>query len=115
MTSKTAMALSTINPSNEQVLAQYNIMDAADVGGIVKQARTTFADWKHLGIDKRAEYMHNFARELRKNKTNLALTCTREMGKSIKESLSEVEKCAWVMEFYGDNGPIFLQDRKSVV
>lgn len=122
MTSKTAMALSTINPSNEQVLAQYNIMDAADVGGIVKQARTTFADWKHLGIDKRAEYMHNFARELRKNKTNLALTCTREMGKSIKESLSEVEKCAWVMEFYGDNGPIFLHDeaintdaRKSIV
>src|SRR5207244_10940003 len=54
--------------------------------------------------------MHNFALELRGNKTNLARTCTREMGKPIKESLSEVEKCAWAIEYYGDNGPIFLND-----
>ncbi len=32
------------------------------------------------------------------------------MGKAIKESLSEVEKCAWVMEFYADNGSVFLHD-----
>jgi succinate-semialdehyde dehydrogenase/glutarate-semialdehyde dehydrogenase/succinyl-CoA reductase len=114
--------VSTISPSSEQVLAQYGIMDIAQVGGIVKQARNAFADWKSIDISKRAEFMHNFAQELRKNKTNLARTCTREMGKSIKESLSEVEKCAWVMEFYGDNGPIFLNDeavntdaRKSIV
>ena len=47
---------------------------------------------------------------------------TKEMGKPIKESLSEVEKCAWVMEVYGDNGEIFLNSefintdaRKSVL
>jgi succinate-semialdehyde dehydrogenase/glutarate-semialdehyde dehydrogenase/succinyl-CoA reductase len=47
---------------------------------------------------------------------------TKEMGKPIKESLFEVEKCAWAMEFYGDNANIFLHDesvntdaRKSVI
>ena len=30
------------------------------------------------------------------------------MGKPLKESLAEVEKCAWAMEFYGDNGEMFL-------
>jgi succinate-semialdehyde dehydrogenase/glutarate-semialdehyde dehydrogenase/succinyl-CoA reductase len=122
MASRTVTAVSTINPSNEEVLAQYEIMGATEVGRTVKQARTAFTDWKNLGINKRAEFMHNFAQELRKNKASLARTCTREMGKSIKESTSEVEKCAWVMEFYGDNGPIFLNDeavntdaRKSII
>ena len=44
------------------------------------------------------------------------------MGKAIKESLSEIDKCAWVMEFFGDNGTIFINDetvntdaRKSLI
>jgi succinate-semialdehyde dehydrogenase/glutarate-semialdehyde dehydrogenase/succinyl-CoA reductase len=122
MNSRTVAAVSTTNPSNEEVLARYEIMDATAVGEIVKQARLAFESWKSTGIHKRAEFMHNFALELRKNKTNLARTCTREMGKPIKESLSEVEKCAWAIEYYGDNGPIFLNDealntdaRKSVI
>ncbi|WKT57360.1 aldehyde dehydrogenase family protein [Candidatus Nitrosotenuis chungbukensis] len=61
-------------------------------------------------------------KSLRKNKTELASLATKEMGKPIKESLSEVEKCAWAMEFYADNSDIFLHDeaintdaRKSVI
>src|SRR2546422_7463860 len=110
MNSRTVVAVSTTNPSNEEVLAQYEIMGATEVGEIVKQARLAFEDWKSTSIHKRAEFMHKFAQELRGNKTNLARTCTREMGKPIKESLSEVEKCAWAIEYYGDNGPIFLND-----
>ena len=114
--------LSTVNPSNGNVNAQYPIMNASGVGDLVKQSRAAFADWKGTDIHKRAEFMHQFAQELRRNKTNLAMTATKEMGKPMKESLSEIEKCAWVMEFYGDNGPIFLNDeavntdaRKSIV
>jgi succinate-semialdehyde dehydrogenase/glutarate-semialdehyde dehydrogenase/succinyl-CoA reductase len=32
------------------------------------------------------------------------------MGKAIKEARSEVEKCAWVMEYYADNGKIFVNE-----
>src|SRR5438128_10494005 len=32
------------------------------------------------------------------------------MGKGIKEARSEVEKCAWVMEYYADNGKVFTTD-----
>ena len=32
------------------------------------------------------------------------------MGKAIKEARSEVEKCAWAMEYFADNGKIFATD-----
>jgi succinate-semialdehyde dehydrogenase/glutarate-semialdehyde dehydrogenase/succinyl-CoA reductase len=44
------------------------------------------------------------------------------MGKAIKEARSEVEKCAWAMEYYADNGQILSTDevvntdaRKTVI
>ena len=59
---------------------------------------------------KRADHIHDFAQELRKNKEELARKITQEMGKAIKEARSEVEKCAWVMEYYADNGKIFVNE-----
>jgi succinate-semialdehyde dehydrogenase/glutarate-semialdehyde dehydrogenase/succinyl-CoA reductase len=32
------------------------------------------------------------------------------MGKPLKESIGEVEKCAWALEFYADHGDSFLAD-----
>jgi acyl-CoA reductase-like NAD-dependent aldehyde dehydrogenase len=52
---------------------------------------------------------HDFAQELR-NKEELTRKVTQEMGKAIKEARSEVEKCAWVMDYYADNGKVFTTD-----
>lgn len=121
-TSTSSSSFSTVNPSNGQVISQYEIMSRAEIEQNVKEARDAFGYWRALDISKRAAFMQDFAQELRKNKINLARTATQEMGKPLKESISEVEKCAWVMEYYGDNGPIFLSDeaintdaRKSII
>src|ERR671913_1589392 len=87
----------------------------------VKKGQNTFQNWKR-DSSKRTDLLHDFANELRKNKENLAMTATKEMGKAIKEARSEVEKCAWVIEYYADNGQIFSTDevvntdaRKTVI
>src|SRR5574338_315410 len=101
------MSVKTINPATEEVIAEYEIISNEKISESVKKSRSAFGEWKK-DIKKRAAFVHTFADELRKNKTDLARVVIREMGKPIKEALSEVEKCAWAMEFYGDNGDIFL-------
>ena len=47
----------------------------------------------------------------KRSKEELAKTATREIGKAIKEARSEVEKCAWAMEYFSDNGKMLATDR----
>jgi succinate-semialdehyde dehydrogenase/glutarate-semialdehyde dehydrogenase/succinyl-CoA reductase len=113
--------LITTNPATGETISEYDSMCKDEVDFMVEKSRSVFADWKK-DIKKRIEHIHFLAEILRKNKKNLAEVATKEMGKPIKESLAEVEKCAWVMEFYGDHGAIFLTDesintdaRKSII
>jgi acyl-CoA reductase-like NAD-dependent aldehyde dehydrogenase len=105
-TAATARQLKTINPATEEIINQYQIMTKEQINDKVKKARSTFPDWKR-DIDKRTDFLYAFAKELRKNKEHLAKTVTQEMGKAIKEARSEVEKCAWTIEYYADHGKIF--------
>jgi succinate-semialdehyde dehydrogenase/glutarate-semialdehyde dehydrogenase/succinyl-CoA reductase len=84
-------------------------MSKEKVNDTVKKSKETFVDWKK-DFHKRIEFVHRLAQELRKNKNELAQVATTEMGKPLKESISEIEKCALVMEFYGDNGQVFMND-----
>ena len=111
----------TINPATEEVLMEYQIISKERIDDKVKNAQNAFQDWKK-DASKRTDILHDFANVLRKDKENLAKTATNEMGKAIKESRSEVEKCAWVMEYYADNGKILSTDevvntdaRKTVI
>jgi acyl-CoA reductase-like NAD-dependent aldehyde dehydrogenase len=113
--------LKTVNPATEEIMNRYEIMTKEQINDKAKKARNRFQDWKK-DVDKRTDLLHDFANELRRDKENLAKTATNEMGKAIKEARSEVEKCAWVIEYYADNGQIFSTDevvntdaRKTVI
>jgi acyl-CoA reductase-like NAD-dependent aldehyde dehydrogenase len=113
--------IKTVNPATEEIIQEYEIITKEQINDRVKKARNIFQDWKK-DSSKRIDFLHDFANELRKNKENLARTATKEMGKAIKEARSEVEKCAWTIEYYADHGEIFANDevvntdaRKSVI
>lgn len=119
--SDSAMEFKTINPVTEEVIHQYQIMTKDQINDKVKKSKIAFQEWKK-DTNKRIDFLHAFANKLRKDKEKLARTATNEMGKAIKEARSEVEKCAWVMEYYADNGQILSTDeiintdaRKTVI
>lgn len=84
-------------------------MDKEQVFQLVGKARRAFPEWKK-DYEKRRSYIYELAEYLKKNKIELAKVATSEMGKTIKESSGEVEKCAWALEFYADHGDSFLAD-----
>jgi acyl-CoA reductase-like NAD-dependent aldehyde dehydrogenase len=105
----TARELKTINPATEEVINTYKIMTNEQINEKVKKAKNAFYEWKK-DIQKRAEYLYHVAHVFRQDKERLAKVITNEMGKAIKEARTEVEKCAWVMEYYADNGRVFVTD-----
>ena len=113
--------IKTTNPATEEVIKEYEIMTKEQINDKVKKAKIAFQDWRK-DASKRIDLLHDFATQLRKDKESLAKRATNEMGKAIKEARSEVEKCAWAMEYYADNGQILSTDevlntdaRKTVI
>lgn len=60
-------------------------------------------------MEGRARYIARAASVLRKNERIYAEIITKEMGKPIKESLAEIEKCAWICDYYAENAAEFLK------
>jgi acyl-CoA reductase-like NAD-dependent aldehyde dehydrogenase len=113
--------LITINPTTEKILKKYTIMTKENVSSIVKKARDIYKEWEK-DLDKRIDSLYHVAQELRKNREDLARTATNEMGKAIKEARAEIDKCAWAIEYFADNGKNFIHDesfntdaRKSII
>ena len=101
--------ITTINPATEEQIASYDPMSKERVNRLVEKAKRAFPEWKK-DLEKRRGYIYNLVQYLKKNKKKLAEIATAEMGKTINESISEVEKCAWALEFYADHASSFLSE-----
>ncbi|WP_428325901.1 NAD-dependent succinate-semialdehyde dehydrogenase [Nitrosopumilus sp.] len=101
--------ITTVNPTTGEDITTFSAMDKDQVFELVRKAKRAFPEWKK-DYEKRRSYIYNLVEHLKKNKTELAKIATSEMGKALKESIGEVEKCAWALEFYADHGDSFLTD-----
>ena len=101
--------ITTVNPATGKEISKYTPMGQDEVNRMVSKAVRAFPGWKK-DYEQRRSYIYNLVEYLKKNKSRLARTATAEMGKVLKESTSEVEKCAWALEFYADHGDSFLSD-----
>ena len=101
--------ISTINPSTGEEITKFTPMDKNQVFDLVGKAKRAYPEWKK-DYEKRRSYVYNLVEYLIKNKIKLAKVATSEMGKPLKESIGEIEKCAWALEFYADHGDSFLSD-----
>ncbi len=102
--------IETINPSTGKVIAAYDNESPEQVNRKVKFAREAFSKWKKLDLAERAEYMRRLGRVMRKNREEYARLVTEEMGKPVRQSLAEIEKCAWVCDYYAERAEVFLRD-----
>jgi succinate-semialdehyde dehydrogenase/glutarate-semialdehyde dehydrogenase len=100
----------TINPATDEVIKEYKDHTIEDVSRIIGLVDREQKHWRDTSFSRRRPLMQKAAEILRKNIDKYAEMITVEMGKIIGESRAEVEKCAWVCEYYADHAERFLAD-----
>jgi len=106
------MKMRSINPATNETFAEYEIDSEKIVSQIIENAHKTWIKFKETPIKKRAEYLLKVATLLRNNKECYGKLITNEMGKPLNQSIAEIEKCAWVCEYYATNAEIFLAEEE---
>lgn len=77
----------------------------------LKLADKTFKTWRSTDFAVRQKLVKKLAILLRENQENLAKIITKEMNKPISQSLAEIEKCAWMCDFYAEAPNVFKPDK----
>jgi aldehyde dehydrogenase (NAD+) len=77
----------TINPANEEKIAEVAEANTADVDKAVKAARTAYdKTWKKMPAKERGKYIYRIARMLQERARELAVIESMDGGKPIKEA-----------------------------
>jgi succinate-semialdehyde dehydrogenase/glutarate-semialdehyde dehydrogenase len=106
------MALQTINPSTGKIEKTFKEHTSEEVSKIIDSVDKTFNTWRGVQYSERKKLMMNAAKILRDKKDYYGKILTIEMGKPIKQAIAEVEKCAWVCEYYAENSEKLLSEEK---
>lgn len=102
------MEFISISPLTGKVLRQYTEHSPAEVGGRLERALRVQPQWAAMGSAERATLLRRLAIRLRERAREYAELFAEEMGKLIPQGVAEVEKCAWVCDYYADNAVHFL-------
>ena len=100
----------SINPATEEKIEIYEEHTRQEIDIILENVDKAQKSWKKTEFSERSRLMRSTADVLRANSERYAKIMTHEMGKPISGARSEVEKCAWVCEYYADNAAEFLSD-----
>ena len=102
--------MKSFNPATGKILNEYPEHSPQEVSSIIEKNHRAFLLWREESFATRRSLMNRAAEILRRNKEKYARLMSLEMGKIIKESRAEIEKCAWVCEYYAEKAESFLQD-----
>ncbi len=105
------MTFSSINPYNQQTLHTYPADSPAVIEQKLNRADAAFRDWSALSVRERTVYLRAVGERLLTQKEQLAALTTAEMGKTLREAVAEIEKCASACTFYADHAEAFLADQ----
>src|SRR5512138_1767037 len=94
----------TINPANEEVLAEIAQADTSDVDAAVGAATQAFKSWRLVPGPLRGEMLFKIADILKRKKEELARLLTQDMGKVISEARGDVQEAIDMAFYMGGEG-----------
>lgn len=94
----------TVNPANEEVLAEIAQAEISDVDLAVSAATEAFKSWRLMPAPLRGELLFKIGDSLKQKKEELAQLLTRDMGKVIAEARGDVQEAIDMAYYMGGEG-----------
>ncbi|HTD94387.1 MAG TPA: CoA-acylating methylmalonate-semialdehyde dehydrogenase [Chitinophagaceae bacterium] len=91
--------LPVVSPLDGSELSSVPMSTSADLDEAVAAAKSAFPAWSRTPIKERVQVFFRYKYLLEKNLQELAALCSEENGKTIAESIAEIEKCIELTEF----------------
>ncbi len=99
ITPATGNTLPVISPVDGTLLSAVSMSEAADLDAAVVAAKKAFTSWSKTPIKERVQVFFRYKTLLENNLHSLAALCSEENGKTLSESVAEIEKCIELTEF----------------
>jgi len=106
------MKFQSINPYNGKQVGEYTAHTSKELDDILDRAQSSFKEWSRTPLSQRIDLIKKVGQILRDHVDEYAKMITLEMGKPISESRAEVNKCAWVCDYYAENATEFLKNEE---
>jgi aldehyde dehydrogenase (NAD+) len=95
---------SSINPANEELLAEIAQAEPSDVDAAVNAATEAFQSWRLVPAPLRGELLFRVGDILKQRKEELARLLTQDMGKVIAEARGDVQEAIDMAYYMGGEG-----------
>lgn len=106
------MEFTTVNPATGEKLATYEEMNPGEVEEILESLGEVQPVWAKETVSRRVRPLLSLSQLLKKQKAELARLITSEMGKPLDQAEAEIEKCAWLCEYYAEVSEKYLEPRR---
>lgn len=94
----------TINPANEELLAEIAQAETSDVEAAVGAAAEAFKSWRLVPAPIRGELLFKIGDILKQKKEDLARLLTQDMGKVLSEARGDVQEAIDMAYYMGGEG-----------
>src|SRR5476651_89339 len=105
--------IASINPYNGDLLREFTADSDQAIETKLALAASAFRSYRKTAFAQRAEWLNRAADVLLAEKNTFAEMMTREMGKTLRSAVQEVEKCATGCRYYAENGEQFLKEEAA--
>jgi len=105
------MVLVSNNPATGEEIQEYSEHAESDVQRILDGTVEAQKKWAATELRFRLNCLEQISGTLRDRKREYAVLMAQETGKPVVQAEGEVEKCAWLCDYYRESTPEFLADK----
>jgi succinate-semialdehyde dehydrogenase/glutarate-semialdehyde dehydrogenase len=105
------MAIASMNPATGELIKRFDPNTEREIESALDHAVSAFEKHRATSFAERAAKLRRAAELLEKDCKQLALIITSEMGKLLRGSIDEIEKCARGCRFYAEHGEKLLNEQ----